>query len=150
MTGIRNLCQGSHFLVLQGYRYLFIHNFPTSPDSGGRIWAGFVAMIFTGILIGELTLVGLLLLNEAFYSVPALVPLIIITILFIIFVHPARMHVAKNLPATMCIELDKEESEGNGRFDDFAFLRDQYLQPALKQPLLYPDESSFTSRSSAE
>jgi hypothetical protein len=134
---------------IAGYRYLFIHNFPTSPDSGGRIWAGFVATIFAGILIGELTLIGLLLLNEAFYSVPALVPLVIITILFIIFVHPARMHVARHLPATTCLELDNNESAENNTCGDFDFLRDQYLQPALKQRLVFPDESSFTSRSSA-
>ncbi|KAG7367316.1 protein of unknown function DUF221-domain containing protein [Nitzschia inconspicua] len=136
------------FIILEsGYRYLFIHDFPTSPDSGGRIWAGFVAMIFTGILIGQLTLIGLLLLNEAFYSVPALVPLVIITVLFIIFVHPARMHVAQYLPAITCIELDKETSADHGMINDFDFLRDQYLQPALKQPLVFPEESSFTSRS---
>jgi hypothetical protein len=103
-------------------------------------------MIFAGILIGELTLIGLLLLNEAFYSVPALVPLVIITILFIIFVHPARMRVAKHLPATTCLELDSQEAAENYKQSDFDFLRDQYLQPALKQRLVFPDESSFTSR----
>jgi Calcium-dependent channel, 7TM region, putative phosphate/Cytosolic domain of 10TM putative phosphate transporter len=138
----------SFTIAIKGYRYLFIHNFPTSSDSGGRIWAGFVAMIFAGILIGQLMLIGLLLLNEAFYSVPALVPLVIITILFIIFVHPARMHVAQHLPAITCIELDRESSAENGMLEDFDFLRDQYLQPALKHSLVFPDESSFTLRSS--
>lgn len=104
-------------------------------------------MMFAGILIGQLTLIGVLLLNEAFYSIPALVPLVIITVLFIIFVHPARMHVARNLPAITCIELDREAEKSI--LNDYDFLRDQYLQPALKQPLLFPDESSFTSRSSS-
>lgn len=63
------------------------------------------------------------------------------------FVHPARMHVARNLPAITCIELDREAEKSI--LNDYDFLRDQYLQPALKQPLLFPDESSFTSRSSS-
>mmetsp|Transcript_15208 Transcript_15208/g.28430 ORF Transcript_15208/g.28430 Transcript_15208/m.28430 type:complete len:1275 (+) Transcript_15208:241-4065(+) len=135
------------FVILEsGYRYNFIHNYPTSPDSGGRIWAGFVIVIYASIFIGELTLIGLLILNEAFYSVPALLPLLIVTILFIINVHPKRMHVAGNLPAIKCIELDKQMEEG-AEPSNYDFLRNQYLQPALKEPILFPDEDSLRNLS---
>ena len=137
------------FLILEsGYRYLFIHNYSTSPDSGGRIWAGFVVLMFAGIIIGELTLIGLLILNSAFYAVPALVPLIVITILFIIYVHPVKMHVAKNLPAIMCLDVDRADPEADNDPLTYSFVQGKYLQPALTQPLVFPDESSFTSRSS--
>jgi hypothetical protein len=137
------------FLILEsGYRYLFIHDYSTSPDSGGRIWAGFVVLMFAGIFIGQLTLIGLLILNSAFYAVPALVPLVIITILFIIYVHPVKMHVAKNLPAIMCLDVDRADPEADNDPSNYDFLRGKFLQPALTEPFVFPDESSFTSRSS--
>jgi hypothetical protein len=118
------------------------------PDSGGRIWAGFVVLLYASIFIGQLTLIGLLILNGAFYAVPALVPLLVITLLFIINVHPKRMRVAANLPAIDCIQLDKQYMEG-GETSNFDFLRNQYLQPALKDPFLFPDESSLSGISSS-
>ncbi|KAL3922786.1 MAG: hypothetical protein SGILL_002017, partial [Bacillariaceae sp.] len=140
------------FLILEsGYRYLFIHDYSTSPDSGGRIWGGFVQIMFTGMIIGQLTLLGVLILNQAFYAIPALVPLVILTILFIIYVHPVKMHVARNLPAITCLEVDKlDEGKENDR-SNYDFLRGKYLQPALTQPIVAPDDAcSFTSRSYTE
>ena len=95
-----------------------------------------------------MTLIGLLILNSAFYAVPALVPLIVITILFIIYVHPVKMHVAKNLPAIMCLDVDRADPEADNDPLTYSFVQGKYLQPALTQPLVFPDESSFTSRSS--
>ena len=118
------------------------------PDSGGRIWAGFIVQLYASICIGELTLIGLLILNGAFYAVPALVPLLVITILFIINVHPKRMRVAANLPAIDCLLLDKQNMDGSEP-SNFDFLRNQYLQPALKEPFLFPDESSLSGISSS-
>jgi hypothetical protein len=129
-----------------GYRYNFIHNYSTHPDSGGKIWAGFVVLLYASIFLGQLTLIGLLILNEAFYSVPALAPLLVITVLFIVNVHPKRMRVAGNLPAIDCLMLDKQNTEG-AEPSNYDFLRNKYLQPALKEPLLFPDESSLSGLS---
>jgi hypothetical protein len=46
------------------------------------------------------------------------------------------MHVAAHLPAIECTALD----EKSGIDGAFTFLHNVYLQPALKQPLLFPDE----------
>lgn len=128
------------FVILEsGYRYHLIHNYPVYQDSGGRIWKGFVMVLMWSILIGQLTLIGLLLLNQAFYSVPALSPLLAFTILFMILVHPKQIRASNFLPVIQCLEVDETNLYGS---INFAFLRDQYLQPALKTQSLEPDECS--------
>jgi hypothetical protein len=126
------------FVILEsGYRYHFIHNYPVFQDSGGTIWKGFVMVLMWSILIGQLTLIGLLLLNQAFYSVPALSPLLAVTILFMTLVHPKQIRASNFLPVIQCLEVDQKNLDGS---INLLFLRDQYLQPALKKQVLVPDE----------
>jgi hypothetical protein len=47
-----------------GYRYHFIHNQKPSPDSGGKLWPGFINVIIASQLIGQCTLFGLLVLKR--------------------------------------------------------------------------------------
>lgn len=130
------------FLIMEsGYRYHFIHNYPAYPDSGGRIWEGFMLALMFSMLIGQLTLIGLLLLNQAFYSVPALAPLLAVTMLFMITVHPKRIRVSNYLPASECLEVDKQNSL-DSQSASVEFLKDQYLQPALTQRELLADDCS--------
>ena len=121
------------FLVCEsGYRYHFIHNNHTNSDSGGQLWKGFIHVLTCSILVGQVTLIGLLLLKTCFYAVPAVSPLIAITILFMVFVAPKKLLVAENLPSMTCVELDRDFK--------VAFERDIYLQPALQHPRLHPEE----------
>lgn len=120
-----------------GYRYNFIHNRKTQPDSGGRIFKGFTQVLIASIFIGELTLLGTLGLKRAVYAVPALLPMLIITSLYTVLVYPRKMQVAESLPTIMCVELDrKHESEGLG----VDFLVGKYLQPSLQNRFQYPEE----------
>lgn len=129
------------FMILEsGYRYHFIHNYKQECDSGGRLWKGFMDVLMSSIIIGQLTLIGVLLLNQAFYSVPALAPLLGITILYWITVHPKRLHVASRLPAIQAKALDKERAVARSESCNLDDLRDLYLQPALQKPILLPDE----------
>ena len=42
------------FLINEmGYRYHFIHNFKTDADSGGRIWTGFINLLLSSVIIGQ-------------------------------------------------------------------------------------------------
>lgn len=88
------------------------------------------------MLIGECTLFGLLILKGTIYALPALAPLGILTLLFIIFVVPRRNNVANSLPSLLCVQQDKKNSE-NGDHVDFG--TNAYLQPALRAEPLYPD-----------
>mmetsp|Transcript_12969 Transcript_12969/g.31598 ORF Transcript_12969/g.31598 Transcript_12969/m.31598 type:complete len:1086 (-) Transcript_12969:153-3410(-) len=128
------------FLINEmGYRYHFIHNFKTEADSGGRIWTGFINLLLSSVIIGQLTLIGLLLLNQAFYSVPALAPLLIITILYWASVQPKRMRVASRLPAVQAKEVDRARRIAAESSSTFNKLKDVYMQPTLQQPILLPD-----------
>jgi hypothetical protein len=127
------------FLICEsGYRYHFIHNYKTTPDSGGKLWQGFIQVLVVSMLIGELTLVGLLILKNTLYAVPALAPLIAITILFMIFVIPKRRHVASHLPTMLCVELDKENSKQENANSHFAAR--EYLQPELRAEPVHPEK----------
>eukprot|EP00339_Tiarina_fusa_P025582 CAMPEP_0116998948 /NCGR_PEP_ID=MMETSP0472-20121206/1848_1 /TAXON_ID=693140 ORGANISM="Tiarina fusus, Strain LIS" /NCGR_SAMPLE_ID=MMETSP0472 /ASSEMBLY_ACC=CAM_ASM_000603 /LENGTH=1137 /DNA_ID=CAMNT_0004698267 /DNA_START=140 /DNA_END=3554 /DNA_ORIENTATION=+ len=121
-----------------GYRYHFIHNQHTQPDSGGRLWQGFISVLMISMLIGELTLVGLLILKKTVYALAALAPLIAMTLLFMIFVIPKRNHVARNLPTMLCVELDKKNMQEEGGTAYFASKK--YLQPSLKAQPMYAEE----------
>ena len=91
-------------------------------------------VLLASMLIGELTLIGLLGLKKAVYSVPALAPLVAITVLYMAMVCPKRLQVASNLPAQACAELDRRDAD-----ESLEFLRGAYVQPALKDRKLYPE-----------
>jgi hypothetical protein len=131
------LC-GCFLICESGYRYHFIHSYKTTPDSGGKLWQGFIQVLMVSMFIGELTLVGLLVLKKTVYAIPALAPLIAITFLFSIIVIPKRRHVASHLPTMMCVELDKKNSEEENANSHFAAR--EYLQPDLRAEPVHPEE----------
>lgn len=126
------------YVILEsGYRYHFIHNHPTTPDSGGKIFKGFMNVLMVSMLIGQFTLIGYLALKQVFYAIPAMAPLPAMTILFWVTVLPKRIHVSNFLPTVTCVELDRQY-QSEERNDEF--IRKKYLQPALQHPKLFPDE----------
>jgi hypothetical protein len=127
------------FVVCEsGYRYHFVHNNKTTPDSGGKLWQGFIQMLLVSMLIGELTLVGLLILKKTVYALPALLPLLVITVLFMITGIPRFNHVATHLPTVLCVEFDKRNREQENANSDFAVK--MFLQPALQAEPLLPED----------
>ena len=124
-----------------GYRYNFIHNHKTNPDSGGILWKGFIQVLMVSMLIGELTLVGLMVLKGLAYAVPALVPLICITILYMVLVIPKQNNVSDHLPAITCVEMDQENCEQENK--DSQFASKKYLQPALQAKIITAEEPDF-------
>ena len=71
------------------------------------------------------------------YALPALLPCVMATILFAIFVVPRRNHVALYLPTLKCAAVDKEAQERGDHVKNFACKA--YLQPALKSRPVYPE-----------
>ena len=128
------------FLLCEsGYRYHFIHNYKTQPDSGGQIWKGFINILFVSMLIGQLTLIGYLLLKKAAYAIPVLGPMLVMTVLYMIVVAPKRILVADHLPSQMCNEMDQYyRSISEGADADFG--KEAYVQPALLHPELSADD----------
>lgn len=130
-------------LMESGYRYQFIHNYPRASDTGGRLWRFFVEFTMASMIIAELTLLGMLLLKQSFYTMPAMLPLIAITGLFIIFISREFNHVISYLPTRDCAINDSRRRQDGESLD---FLRGAYLQPALKNHVVEPDyEESYPS-----
>jgi hypothetical protein len=133
------------FLLLEaGYRYQFIHNYPRSSDTGGKLWYTFIQFVLGSLVVSELTLGGILALEQSTYAGPAMAPLIVITILYILYLNGQHSHVMKFLPTRDCIEIDQANAKA-GR-TDFSFCKNAYLQPSLKSYHLFPDyDESDTS-----
>jgi hypothetical protein len=123
------------FLIMgSGYRYQFIHNYPSTPDSGGKLWSGFICICLAAMIIAQVTLVGLLALKKAAYATPCMVPLIIMTVCFIMHLRVKHFRVANSLPTVDCMKLDR----ANGRLH-FEFVQGKYLQPSLRARDEYPE-----------
>lgn len=126
------------FIVCEsGYRYHFVHNQKPTPDSGGMLWQGFIRVLMASMLIGQCTLFGMLILKKTVYALPALAPLGVITLLYIIFTVPKRNHVATHLPALKCAEIDQKNKRDGVHISEVAAR--EYLQPALRAIPLYPE-----------
>lgn len=126
------------FMICEsGYRYHFVHNQKPTPDSGGKLWQGFINVLLASMLIGQCTLFGLLILKKTVFASAALTPLGVITVLFIIFTVPKRNHVATYLPTLKCVAVDKRNKEEG--IDVSQFAAHEYLQPALRAQPMWPE-----------
>ncbi len=125
------------FLTESGYRYQFIHNFPRANDTGGELWRYFFAFVLAGMVISQLTLLGLLALKQSRFASPAVIPLLVITMLFILFLNREHSSVSKFLPTRDCI-LKDSENHAEGEMD-MEFVRNAYLQPSLQNKAVMPD-----------
>jgi hypothetical protein len=122
-----------------GYRYQFISNYPSTPDSGGKLWYGFITICLSCMVIAQLTLVGLLALKKATYALPCMAPLIAITIGFTLYLRGKHSYVTKHLPTLDCLHIDRQNcNEG-----DFDFVERKYVQPALLAQDKHPQVEDF-------
>lgn len=109
------------------FRCQLIYIYGKRRDSGGKIWAHFVQVILSCMLIAQLTIFGLLGLKQAGHQIPLFIPLFIITVLFNFYIRQVHFRVAGYLPTRECL---KEDLKRDDNFD-FSFVHDAYIQPAL-------------------
>jgi len=108
-------------------RHQFIYIYPTKPDSGGKFLVNFVQFILLAMFLAQLTIVGMLALNKAPTQVALYIPLLCITVLFILYMQQLHFRVARYLPTHACLEEDLARGEN----PDLSFLHGTYIQPAL-------------------
>jgi hypothetical protein len=124
-------------LMASAYRYQFIHNYSATPDSGGKLWLSFIGISLTCMLIAQATLIGLLALKKAKYATPCMVPLMILTIGFNLFLRGKHFYVTKHLPSRECLHLDRKNyARGLGT----SFLHNRYIQSSLLVRDVVPEE----------
>ena len=127
------------FLMGSGYRYQFMHNYPKDPDSGGILFVAFVQVIQTCMTVAQVTTLLYLLLKRAYGAVPFMVPLIVTTLLFNLYLRQEHSRVATFLTSADCQHQDLEDEELASDIGEEADFRNQYVQPELRHKVLYPD-----------
>jgi hypothetical protein len=141
---------GLCFILMEiGYRHQLIYVYPVRPDSGGKIFASFLHLILTCIIVAQVVLIGLLGIKESPVASALIIPLIVITIMFTIYVKQKHWAITDNLPGRICLKVDMENEEQGGLETDF--LRGAYTQPDLKaKKEALPDNNDTTPKSSVE
>jgi len=124
-----------------GYRHQFFYIFPPTPDSGGRLWLAFVNIALACMIIAELALVGYLGMKKAPVAAPLMIPLLIFTVLFVIYLRQRHFKVTRCLPLEDCRQLDLiNNKDGSMNFD---CAKGKYRHPALLTKELLPDNLSI-------
>jgi calcium permeable stress-gated cation channel len=118
------------FVLLQIlYRHQFVYIYPPRPDSGGKLWLNFISVVLNCMMIAQLTIIGLLTLKKSWAS-SFMIPLLVATVFFYIYLHDKHFVVAEYLPTRICLSRDLKHQAM-----DFSFTDDAYLQPEMKEPI---------------
>ena len=116
-TDRASLANRSHFAHnISTSRYNIYCNYPPTPDSGGKHWKGFFYILLACMIVAQLTLVGFLVLKASLFAIPFLVPLLVISILFILYLYQYKLPAAHHLPTGDCVAADQQN-----RLRDFNF-----------------------------
>lgn len=95
------------------------------------------------MLISEITILGLLGLKQSVVASILMIPLLIVTVLFNIYVKQQHFSIAEHLPTAKCLDVDVRKGEEGFQSD---FLVGAYTQPALKSKKeVLPENLSTTS-----
>mmetsp|Transcript_11208 Transcript_11208/g.30938 ORF Transcript_11208/g.30938 Transcript_11208/m.30938 type:complete len:231 (+) Transcript_11208:1-693(+) len=141
------LITGMCFLFMMSmYKHQFIFIYPAHFDSGGKLWANFIQIILSCMLIAQITILGLLGLKKAGKQIPIFIPLLVISILFSMYIRQMHFRVAQYLPTHEA--LTEEDSLRDKEFD-FNFLRGAYVQPALGVDARVSPDDSLTGEKEA-
>jgi len=123
------------FMILMvTYRNQIIYIYTSENDLGGMLWEKTIKILIFCMIVAQLTLIGVLSLKQSAISSVLVVPLTPLTILFAIYLSQEHFKVTQVLPSTLC----KHEDTKNFGSIDLSFLKDQYMQPALKTKELLP------------
>lgn len=90
------------------------------------------------MIVAQVTLLGYLALKQAAVAAPLMVPLPIITLLFLCYIKQRHFRVTRYLSSEDAARHDQSCMEDGGDFD---FVRGKYRQPALKTKVLLPDNA---------
>ena len=99
------------------------------------MWSSAIMLLITCMIVSEITLIGMIFLKKAFIAGVALVPLIVCSFLFLSYIKQQHFRVIEYVPSTLCSKTDKANHDNL----NLSFLKDQYLQAALKKKFEFPE-----------
>lgn len=119
-----------------GFRHQFVCIYPIVNDSGGFIWLKFIRLPIVCMVLAEiLVLFAVLLLKETFVAALLMVPLLLVSVLFHVYISKRHYMVTRYLPLAKCAVKDAQNEGVTSGWLVGAY----FLQPALKDRVLYPD-----------
>jgi len=113
------------------YRHQLIFTYSRDNEDGGALWPSMINLLILCIYMSEFTLLGILTLKKGAIAATLMSPLIILSFIFILYVRQQHFKVAEYAPSTVCRA--KDNSNRDNLIDTASFLRDQFLQPSLKE-----------------
>ena len=125
------------FLAI-GYRNQFVYIYPIKHDSGGKLWINFHKLSVVCMIMAELILLTVLLLKEAFIAGVLMMPLVVASILFYVYFKRRHYPAALYLPLGEAAAIDRNNKEEFGT-EIFESFKGEYLQPALKETSVFPE-----------
>ncbi len=120
-------------VMLVTYQNQFIYVYSSVHDQGGILWTRMVKILLFYMIVAEVTLIGIMSIKQSAISSSLLVPLAWCTFLFAVYLQQQHYRVANYLPSTIA---KRQDLKNHGR--DASFLKDAYIQPALKTKILLP------------
>lgn len=124
-----------------------VYIYPPFPDSGGKLWMEFFRFVPLGMMISQVTILGMLSLKRAGHASIAMTPLLVTTILFWHYVRQEHFQLADMLSAKECNKADLQSAEEGV---DWSFLRGQYVQPELRERFVSPENGPRSAVPQAE
>ena len=108
--------------------------------SGGKLYIQFMKLIPATMMIGEVTIAGFFALKRTPVASAMMIPLLIITSLFIVYLNQMHYKMANYLPAELCMEVDDKHSERGNL--DLSFMKGKYRQPELRVKKAFPKNAT--------
>jgi Calcium-dependent channel, 7TM region, putative phosphate len=113
-----------------------VYIYPPFPDSGGKLWMEFFRFVPWGMMISQITIIGMLSLKRASGASIAMTPLFVCTVLFWHYIRQEHFKLAELLSAKECNMADlKRAQEGV----DWECFRGKYVQPELCERDVFPE-----------
>lgn len=117
------------FVTEIGARHQLVYVYPIL-DSGGKLWLQFIKILLICVLIAEGILMSYMGIVHAAAQFYMMIPLIVVTVLFEVYLLQRHFNVARRLSSEDCVKFDVRNDLNETTAKEL-FGR-PYLQPALR------------------
>lgn len=137
LTLVAGLCYFAGAAFVYKHQLLFVY--VPICETGGKWWPKMARCFVVALLFAQCTMVGMMILKEAFAQVYFLVVIIGVTSSYYWYVESLYGPLANQLPLDMAASMDHEQGvlEADGELDLLG--ADDYAQPSLRAEIVKPD-----------
>merc|ERR1712065_95796 len=123
------ICTVYYVFGYVAYKYNILYVHVNTFEAGGSFWPDMATRITWGLILFQLTIIGVFAIKESPLG-SALLPLPILVVIFSRYVKRAFYLPTEVLPLGIASDID------NGRDAEYEFLDNQYVQPSANAPVV--------------